>query len=219
MQPIKFVGNKEQINLLEKITDYVKIKTANNNPIHKYDHAIRVTGLSLWLAENYEVNYLVLQTAALMHDIWYLKAENHEIESAKIAREYLRKLENFPKHLINKVCNAIIAHRFNNSSRKPETIEEKILFDADKLDVLGAIGLARLFKYNPEKEIYCIEDPFAKHRELDEKHYDLDHMLKKAFSIKEKLFLPEAKEEAENRMGILYKFIEELKRELSMLEK
>jgi len=117
---------------------------------HNMDHVIRVYNLSLNLAENEDLDLDVLRAAALLHDIARVKEDNdhtgntdHAILSARLAEPILRKL-GFSQEKIKHIQDSIVSHRYRTGN-EPKTKEAKILFDADKLDVLGAIGIARSF--------------------------------------------------------------------------
>jgi uncharacterized protein len=118
---------------------------------HDIEHIARVYNLCLHLAEHESnVDLHVLKTAALLHDIARVKEfqdktgkVEHAALGAEIAEEILRKL-GYSKEEIGQVKHCIFVHRYRRN-RGPLTIEARILFDADKLDALGAIGVARSF--------------------------------------------------------------------------
>ena len=122
-----------------------KLKTLS----HDLEHVKRVYKLSLQIASHYpEVDLDVLRLAVILHDIAreeedrdYTGKIDHAILGAEIAREFLKKYD-LPEEFIEKVVHCIRTHRFR-SFEKPQTLEAKILFDADKIDALGAIGLVR----------------------------------------------------------------------------
>lgn len=115
---------------------------------HKMDHIERVYNLCLYLAKKEKVDFDVLRIAAILHDIGGAKEiadpsgkTDHAIEGAKMAKPILQKL-GFSEDKIKHIQECIISHRYKTDN-KPRTIEAKILFDADKLDGIGAIGVAR----------------------------------------------------------------------------
>jgi uncharacterized protein len=117
---------------------------------HNFDHVMRVYNMAVHLAEGESVDLEIIKTAALLHDIGSKKEmddptgkTDHALEGAKMARPILEKL-GFSADKINHICDCIVSHRYKTEN-KPETLEAKILFDADKLDAIGAIGLARAF--------------------------------------------------------------------------
>lgn len=118
---------------------------------HDMNHVMRVYNIALTIAKHeVEVDLDVLQAATLLHDIGGYKEmgdpsgkTDHALESAKMAESILKNL-NFTANKIKHIQDCITSHRYKTEN-KPETIEAKILFDADKLDSIGAIGIARAF--------------------------------------------------------------------------
>jgi len=114
------------------------------------DHVMRVYNLALYLAENEDVDLDVIKAAALLHDIGGKKEvddptgkTDHAIESAKMAEPILNNL-GYSKDKIKHIQDCIISHRYRTEN-KPQTKEAKTVFDADKLETVGAIGIARAF--------------------------------------------------------------------------
>ena len=118
---------------------------------HNLDHVYRVYKLCKYLSKFEEnVDMDVLLISALLHDIARVKESrdntgeiDHAVLGSQMAGEILKKL-GYEDELVNKAKHCIKVHRFRTGNQ-PETIEEKILFDADKLDAIGAIGIARTF--------------------------------------------------------------------------
>ena len=117
---------------------------------HNMDHVMRVYNTCMNLAKGKKVDMEVLKAAILLHDIARVKEDDdktgkvdHAVLSAKEAEPILKKL-GFPKKKIKHIQDCIISHRYK-TDHKPKSLEAKILFDADKLDVTGAMGIARAF--------------------------------------------------------------------------
>ncbi|WP_461615623.1 HD domain-containing protein [Clostridium sp. Marseille-QA1073] len=118
---------------------------------HNLDHVLRVYNLCMFLSKYEEnVDMEVLIPAVLLHDIARVRESkdktgeiDHAILGSEMAEGILRDLE-YEEDKIEKIKHCIITHRFRTDNR-PKTIEAKILFDADKLDALGSIGIARCF--------------------------------------------------------------------------
>ncbi len=118
---------------------------------HNLDHVLRVYNLCMFLSKYEEnVGLEVLIPAVLLHDIARVKESkdksgeiDHAILGSEMAEDILRNLK-YEEDKIEKIKHCIITHRFRTDNR-PKTIEAKILFDADKLDALGSIGIARCF--------------------------------------------------------------------------
>lgn len=115
------------------------------DPVHDFDHALRVMQLAERLARREGADLAVVRAAALLHDV-VREAPDHARASAAFAREWLAAQGASPD-FIEAVVHAIEAHRFREP-RPARTLEARVLFDADKLDALGIIGLARLFAFS-----------------------------------------------------------------------
>ncbi len=200
---------------------------------HDMEHVMRVYKLCMRLAENEKVDLDVLKAAALLHDIARVKEDkdktgkvDHAVLGAEMAERILKEL-NFPKEKIGKVKHCILAHRFR-SEIKPKTKEAKILFDADKLDVLGAIGIARAFmiagEYNERMyadvdiEEYIKENlvgakPDGRIKDVS-KHAPNLEFETKFKHIPKKLYTKKAKEIAKERMKFMEEFFKRLKEEI-----
>ncbi len=120
---------------------------------HDYDHVLRVYNNCLRLAEGQDVDMEVLEAAALLHDIARVREDNdpsgntdHAKLGAEMARPLLEQV-GYPEGKIKHVQECIASHRFRRSDMAPDTTEAEILFDADKLDCLGAAGIARSFMW------------------------------------------------------------------------
>lgn len=133
----------------KKIVEIVKDKLTCS--AHNLDHVFRVYNLCLLIAKYEEnVDLEILIPSALLHDIARVEESkdktgeiDHAVLGSLVAENILRKLE-YDEEKIEKVKHCIISHRFRTGN-EPNTIEVKILFDSDKLDVIGASGIARTF--------------------------------------------------------------------------
>ena len=114
--------------------------------VHDFDHILRVLALAEHIAQIEGADWRILRPAVLLHD-WGRGAGtgNHAAEAARRA-EALLLARGLPPERVAAVCHAILAHRFRTPPQ-PQTLEAKVLFDADKLDAIGAIGIARAFAY------------------------------------------------------------------------
>ena len=137
------------VDKLEKIRTIVKQELSCS--AHDMDHVNRVYRTCLYLAEGEDyVDLEVLKTAALLHDVARVREDeddtgsiDHALLGSEMAQRILRDLD-YDEEIVEQVRHCILSHRFRGSI-EPATTEAKILFDADKLDVLGAVGLARSF--------------------------------------------------------------------------
>jgi uncharacterized protein len=169
----------------------------NDKKSHDSGHVERVTRLAVFIAKREGADVEVVRKAAELHDIARDKP-NHAIEGAKMAREILRK-QGYGEDFIEKVVHCIEAHSFS-SGIEPKTLEAKVLSDADKLDAIGAIGVARAFMFSGEHG-RSIEDT-------------LKHFEEKLLKLKDLMFTETAKKIAEERHRFLEEFYRRLKEEL-----
>ena len=112
---------------------------------HDFDHVLRVTALAVKLAEAEGADIEIVQTAALLHDIGLDNGRRGHAEVA--AQRTYEILAGQPREKVEAVAQAIRSHRFR-AGPSPQTLEAKCLFDADKLDALGAIGVGRAFAFS-----------------------------------------------------------------------
>ncbi len=115
---------------------------AGNDSVHAFDHILRVTRLAGHIAEVEGADQLVVRTAGLLHDIARIEPDHH-LAGARRARALLPDED---PAFVAAVVHCIESHRFSTPPH-PQTIEAKCLCDADKLDAIGAIGVARVFGY------------------------------------------------------------------------
>ncbi len=148
------MNKKQRIQKIEKIAKKYFKKT---NPCHDWTHVERVRKLALHIGQEEGADLEVLEIASLLHDIGRLEEEKHKgqkkcgiklchaVIGAEEAKNILKKY-NFSADTFNNIIHCIQSHRFRGIN-KPKTLEAKILFDADKLDSIGAIGVARDFLF------------------------------------------------------------------------
>jgi uncharacterized protein len=120
---------------------------AEADTVHDFDHVLRVHALAQRIGRAEGADIGVVEAAALLHDVGRARAEaagrDHAAFAAERAREILAPC---PPSQVEAVLHAIAAHRFRGGPT-PGTLEAQVLFDADKLDAIGAIGVARAFAY------------------------------------------------------------------------
>lgn len=198
-------------------TDIKKIM--HNDPAHDFDHIMRVYKNAQQIIKKEKANEKLVLSAVLLHDIVSFpksdkRSKNSSIESAKKAKTILKKYD-FTLDEITIVCDAISEHSFSQK-KIPETIEGKILQDADRLDALGAIGIARVFATGGSlrRPFYNLDDPFCKKRIPDDKTWTLDHFFEKLLKLEFSMNTKSGKIEAKKRTKILKAFLKQLKHEI-----
>src|SRR3989338_7937156 len=214
--------------LVQKIKSFAEKRMHDYPPGHNFLHIMRVHALAKHIAQKEKADLLIVETAALLHDIgrkYELRDPkiNHADKSAEIALPFLIKLVKygFPRDKINPVLYAIKNHRFTKGII-PETIEAQVLQDADKLDAIGAVGIMRCFSHGTAKKRveYNPEDPVCKKRlknktlEFEDKKYSVDHFYMKLFKLRGRMFTKTAKRIAAKREKIMKTFLNELGKEI-----
>lgn len=222
--------NKKQH--IEKIKKYVQEKM--NCPGHNIDHVLRVYNLCLNLSKEKKIDLEVLEAAVLLHDIGGAREAkdnsgktDHAIESSKMAKPILKKL-GFSEEKIKHIQDCIISHRYKTDSR-PKTLEAKLLFDADKLDALGAIGIARSFVWVGKHNANIYKKPrsikkYAKEnlngkiggriQDFSKHSPQIEYETKIKF-IMDKLYTNEAKKVAQKRIQFFENFLDRLEKEIN----
>ena len=141
--------NKKEI--LEKIENEAKKYFVGASGCHDWTHIDRVRNLALRIGKKEKADLFVLEIAALLHDVGRkdeLKSRGafcHAEKGGEIAEKILEK-NKIKKDDLDNIVHCIKSHRYKNNNI-PETLEAKVLFDADKLDSLGAIGVGRIFLF------------------------------------------------------------------------
>ncbi|MFH0798941.1 MAG: HD domain-containing protein [Pseudomonadota bacterium] len=121
---------------------------------HSWDHTERVVKLALHIGKAEGADLKVIEIAALLHDIGRKKEDEslgkicHAAEGGRLAREILLR-HKLPDKFIDDVVHCIERHRYRKES-VPETLEGKVIFDADKIDAIGAVGIGRAFLFSGE---------------------------------------------------------------------
>lgn len=193
---------------------------------HKLDHVLRVYNLCMQLSE-YEknVDLEVLIPASLLHDIARVKESqdktgriDHAVLGSQMAEEILRNLE-YEEEKIERIKHCIISHRFR-SGNEPKTIEAKILFDADKLDAIGSVGIARCFMLAGQfgqslSNDYISENTTENGRLKDvSKHSPIIEYEVKLKKIPSRLYTRKAKEIGSDRLEFMDEFFKRLRFEI-----
>ena len=203
------------INLLKQEVHDLMI----NDAAHDFDHIMRVFKNAQNICKKENANEKLVLSAVLLHDIIsYPKSDKHSklssIKSAEESKKILKKF-NFTKEEIQIISDAIRDHSFSRNTI-PATLEGKILQDADRLDAIGAIGIARVFAVggSEKRPFYNVEDPFCKSRTPNDEIWTLDHFYRKLLKLESLMNTKSGKIEAKKRTRVLKDFLNELKKEI-----
>ena len=182
---------------------------------HDASHLERVwRNAQALLAHHPEADTLVVMAACYLHDLVNLPKNDPERaqasrRSALLAREQLARL-GFPQQKLDGVAHAIEAHSFS-AAIAPRTLEAKIVQDADRLDALGAVGLARMFYIagSMGSALAHSTDPLASARAPDDRAFALDHIIVKLAQLPGMMQLDAGRDLANARLARLLAFREE----------
>ena len=177
---------------------YIETLFAGNAGSHGADHTLRVYRNAMAIAEGETCDPAIVALAALLHD-----ADDHKLFDTKDnanARAFLKR-QNIPKETADRICEAINSVSFTqNRGKRPETIEGKIVQDADRLDAIGAVGVARTFAYGGEHG-----------RSLDD---SIAHFHEKLLLLKDEMNTGTGRRLAEERHAFLLAFLAEYRKEM-----
>lgn len=194
-------------------------KRMNNDSAHDYEHIMRVYKNAKKICTIEKIDDKLVLSAVLLHDIVSYPKSNKRskrssLESANEAKRILQKY-NYTENEITIIYDAIRDHSFSQN-KVPNTIEGKILQDADRLDAIGAIGIARVFVVGgaEKRPIYHPQDPFCQKREPDDKKWTIDHFYRKLLKLEEYMNTRSGKKEAVRRTKILKRYLQELRKEV-----
>ncbi|MFQ5782633.1 MAG: HD domain-containing protein [Nitrosopumilus sp.] len=206
------------MQVLDSLKNEIKTKM-KNDPAHDFNHIMRVYKNAKKICDKEKANEKLVLSAVLLHDIIsYQKSDKRSkissIESANKSKQILKKYD-FSQEEITIISDAIRDHSFSQN-KTPKTIEGKILQDADRLDALGAIGIARVFATggSMKRPFYNLDDPFCKKRTSDDKTWTMDHFFQKLLKLESLMNTKSGKSEAKKRTRILREYLKQLKQEL-----
>lgn len=207
--------------ILARVSDYVKGQQLGEGTGHDWWHTYRVLKTTQYIAKKENANIFIASLAALLHDIADWKFNNgDEKAGSKAARTILGEHEISPE-VIDHVCYIIdnISYKGSVEENKINTIEGLVVQDADRLDALGAIGIARTFAYGGSdgREIYNPNNKPKDNMNFEEykrnKGSSINHFYEKLLLLKDKLNTETAKLIAEDRHEYMIKFLDEFYKE------
>ena len=186
--------------LIDNAIFYIEEIFRDNADGHDLEHSMRVYRTAAAIAEKYgECDKMVVALAAILHDV-----DDHKLfdtENYQNARKFLKD-NGVDEAMSDRVCAVIDDVSFSkNKDRVPESIEGKIVQDADRLDAMGAVGIARTFAYGGKKG-----------RSLDD---SVQHFYDKLLLLYDRLNTKEAKEIATGRHEFMVEFLNEFKKEIN----
>lgn len=184
---------------------------ARAEAVHDFDHVLRVLALGERIGAAEGADMDVVRTAILLHDTHRVIEDTRGGNHAQMAAAHARKIlagRGAPPDFVEAVAHAIHAHRFRNDVT-PQTLEARVVFDADKLDAIGAVGVARAFSYgglNGQRlwvdEVPADYDGFV----LGDEHTPRHEFQYKLSKIKDRMHTPTGRAIAEERHRFMAAF-------------
>jgi len=198
---------------------------------HDFDHVWRVTRLAIQLARAEGADVEIVYLAALLHDVPVDEGasadaedmrRSHHMAAAAHAGTFLHK-RGMAEERVNAVVHCIEAHRFRDQTIQPQTLEAQCLYDADKLDSIGAIGVARAFAYAGSHDNRLWREPITAVPPSTDKPSGADYTPVHEFVYKlEKLLstlhTPTARQLGKKRQDVMVNFFELLDAEMRQIE-
>lgn len=206
---------------VERTVQFVKNKLENAEAGHDWFHINRVWKLSLQIANTEKCNSAVVQLAALLHDIADPKFHNgDEVLALTISDEFLQSLQ-VPTEIIEQVVFIIKHISFKNKENLPENlpIELQIVQDADRLDAMGAIGIARTFHFGGFRNNLIYHPDIAPKLHLSKEEYKksngttINHFYEKLLLLKDLMNTQKGKDLAEQRHQYMQDFLTQFLKE------
>ncbi len=191
------------------------------DPAHDINHIERVVASAKAFAIQEGASLDIVIPAAWLHDCVSLP-KNHPDRhlgsqfAAKQAITYLKSI-NYPERFYADIEHAIEAHSYS-ANIDIKTIEAAVVQDADRIDALGAIGIARCIQVGTTfgANLYSNDDPFCEHRQYDDKHFSVDHFYNKLFKLKDTMNTKTAEKEAQIRTEYMKDFLVQLQNEIGV---
>jgi uncharacterized protein len=207
--------------LMEVATEVQALFADFNDLAHGWEHVHRVYHLALNLAKQENADGFIVGMAALLHDLGRTicgPTRSHAERSAVLATNLLASYD-LPLDTQQAIVHAILSHSYRHGV-EPATLEARVLYDADRLDRLGASGVMRwamTMKHGrwPEFKTYHADDPFALRRVPDGQCYLLDRFFTKLLRLGEAMMTSTGQAMAEHRIAFLRIYLKELQRELA----
>jgi uncharacterized protein len=190
-----------------------------DDPAHDLLHLKRVVAMAKRLCAEEGAIPEVVIPAAWLHDFVIVpKNDPRRAQASRLSAEaailFLKEIE-YPEQYHQAIGHAIETHSFS-ANIEPRTLEARIVQDADRLDGLGAIGIARCFATAGllKRAFYSEEDPFCELRTPDDREFTIDHFFTKLFKVAETLQTPSGRREGARRVQAMREFLKNLKNEI-----
>lgn len=211
-------------DVITKTAEYVKSEMSNEGTGHDWYHVNRVWKTSKYIGKKEGANLFIVENAALLHDLkdWKFNGGDTSVGS-KEARSWLEKL-NVQEEDISHICDIIenISFKGANVDNNITTKEEMVVYDADKLDSIGAIAIARIFTYGGHfnRPIYDPNIKVKLHNSPEEflnaKSTSVNHFYEKVLLLKDRMYTETGRQIAESRHKYMEDFLKQFHKEWNL---
>lgn len=202
------------VEWIEQALIYVKEKFENEYSGHDYFHTLRVFKMATRIAECEGADLQIVQLSALLHDVDDRKLSPATYQDQANARDFLSSI-GADANAIERICQIIREISFGANSSVPTTIEGKCVQDADRLDALGAIGIARAFAYGGNHQRLMYHPDISPNENMTKEEYvksestTINHFYEKLFKLTALMNTQTAIEIAKSREAYMQGFISE----------
>lgn len=210
--------------LIEKVAQFIKDKFEENEGSHDWYHIERVWKLAKLIQQAEGGDLLVIELAALLHDVSDHKYNGGDWNAgSELTKEILLNF-NAPLELAEKVEKAVsqVSYKGARVADSSDSLEARIVQDADRLDAIGAIGIARAFAFGGSKNrlLYVPDLNPVLHQSADEYKnsvsHTVNHFYEKLFLLKDRMHTVTAKNMAIDRHSFMEKFLNEFYNEWNL---
>lgn len=215
------IGSCKHMDIIESTRNHVKSQLSDDASGHDWWHISRVYTMSVTIASHFpEADKKVIQLAALLHDIADWKSHDGDFEiGATKSRAWLSEFADITSDQIEHICHIVknVSYKGANAVEETLSLEGKIVQDADRLDAIGAIGIARTFAYggsrgsimydpemNPEDQM-----DEAKYLSLNRKSTTINHFYEKLLLLKDRMNTDYGKTLAKSRHQFMMLYLEQ----------
>lgn len=210
--------------VIENAKKYVKELFEKEYSGHDYFHTLRVYQLAKEIAIKEEANAEIIELVALLHDVDDIKLSPKTHANKDNARKFLIE-NNIPKEVVDLICDNIGEISYKGVDTVPgKTIEARIVQDADRLDALGALGIARAFAYGGHHQRVMYDPDIKPCLNMTEEEYrnhistTVNHFYEKLFNLKKLMNTKTGKEMAEDREKYMKEYLDRFIKEWNGLK-
>ncbi|MCP4357996.1 MAG: HD domain-containing protein [Chloroflexi bacterium] len=189
------------------------------DPAHDIHHVNRVVHNGRQFAQEERADLAVVIPATWLHDCVIVPKDSAQRPyastlAAKTAVHFLQS-QNYPSQYLDRIAHAIAAHSFS-AAIQPHTIEAKVVQDADRIDAIGAIGIARCLMVGGAlaRPLYHLPDPFCQERQPDDNQATIDHFYTKLLTLVNSMQTAAARHEAQIRTKFMQNYLNQLAYEI-----